>query len=73
LLLLLLLYYYYLKMDLQEVERGGMDWIELAQHRDRRWALVNAILNLRGSIKYGEFLDRVRTRQLLRNRSAPRS
>jgi hypothetical protein len=29
----------------QEVEFGGMDWIELAKDRDRRWALVNAIMN----------------------------
>ena len=34
-----------IKMYLQEVECGGMDWIVLAQERDSRWALVNAIMN----------------------------
>jgi hypothetical protein len=36
-----------IRMDLVEVGRGDVDWIGLAQDRDRWRALVNSVLNLR--------------------------
>ena len=53
-----------IRMDLQEVGCGCMDWIGLAQDRDRWRTLVSAVMNLRefgnepsGSVKCGEFLN----------------
>ena len=34
-------------MDLQEVGREGVDWIDMAQDRYRWQALVNSVMNLR--------------------------
>ena len=42
------------------MEYGGMDWIELAQDRDRWLALLTAVMNSRGSIKCGGFLDQLK-------------
>jgi hypothetical protein len=35
------------KVDLREIEWGGMDWIDLAQERDQWRVLFNTIINLR--------------------------
>jgi len=45
-----------IKMDLQEVGYGGIDWIDLAEDRDRWLALVNAVMNLRVLLNMGNFL-----------------
>jgi hypothetical protein len=36
-----------IKMDLQEVGWGSMDWIDLAQNRDRSQAPVNTLMKLK--------------------------
>jgi hypothetical protein len=41
---------------------GGRDWIDVVQDRDRWRDVVNAVMDHRvGSIKYGEFLEWLRT------------
>jgi hypothetical protein len=34
-------------MDLREIALGSVDWIRLAQDRDRWWAVVSAVMNFR--------------------------
>ena len=34
-------------MDLQDVEWGGMVWVDLAHVKDSCWTLVHAVINLR--------------------------
>jgi hypothetical protein len=36
-----------IKVDLREIEWGGMDWIDLAQDKDQRRAVMNTIMNHR--------------------------
>jgi hypothetical protein len=36
-----------IKMDLIVIGWGGINWINLAQDRDQRRALVNTVMNLR--------------------------
>ena len=45
-----------IKMDLRDVGCEGMDWIELAQDRNRWRALVNAVMNLRAPENGGNVL-----------------
>jgi len=45
-----------IKMDIWEVGCEGIDWIELAQDKDRWRALVNVVKNLRFPLNAGNFL-----------------
>ena len=45
-----------IKMDIQEVGCEGMDWIDVAQDRDRWLALVNTVMKFRVPQNSGKFL-----------------
>jgi hypothetical protein len=46
-----------MKMDLQEVGFGGIDWVKLAEDRDRWRALVNLVMKLRVPYNAIKILD----------------
>jgi hypothetical protein len=54
-----------IKMDLSEIGWGGVDWICLAQDRDKWRALVNAVMNLKGCIKCWETIKWLNNWRLL--------
>jgi hypothetical protein len=45
-----------IKINLQKVECGGINWIDLVQDKDRWRELVNAVMNLRIPLNAGNFL-----------------
>jgi hypothetical protein len=44
-------------MNIKESGLEGEDWIYVTQDRDKRWTLVNAVMNLRVTYKCGELLE----------------
>jgi hypothetical protein len=53
-------------MNLKEIGWGGIDWIDLAQDRDKWRALVNTVMNLRVPYNAGKFLSSCTTGGLSR-------
>jgi hypothetical protein len=45
-----------IKMDLQEVAWKNIDWIDMAQYKDKWRAIVNAVMNIRLPQNAGNFL-----------------
>jgi hypothetical protein len=47
---------YIIKVDLKEIGLEGLDWIDLAQNRDIRWAVVNVVMKSQVPSNAGNFL-----------------
>jgi hypothetical protein len=54
-----------IKIDLSEIGLGGVDWIGMAQYRDKWRVLVNAAMNLRVPLNAGKLQSRYTTDGLL--------
>jgi len=50
-----------IKTDISDMEYVSVDWIGLAQDRERWRTLVSAVMKLRVPTKCGEFLDWLRS------------
>jgi hypothetical protein len=48
---------YNIRMDLGEIGWDGADWMDVAQDREQRRALVNAVMNLLFPLNAGKFLS----------------
>jgi hypothetical protein len=48
-------------MNLRNIGWGGVDWIDLAQDRDKWRALVNTVMNIRVPLIAGKSLSRCTT------------
>jgi hypothetical protein len=46
-----------IKMDLREIGCRGVEWMHLAQDRDRWQALVNVVMNLRVLAPWSQFVS----------------
>jgi hypothetical protein len=50
-----------IKMDLRNMGWGGVDWIDLAQHKEQWRPLVNMVMNIRVPLSVGKLLNRCAT------------
>ena len=50
-----------IKLNLQEMGGGCGDWMELAEDRDKWWALVSTVMNFRVPLSVGNFLISCKT------------
>jgi hypothetical protein len=60
-----------IEMDHSQIGQGGINWIHLSQDRNQWQALVNTVMNLRGSIKFLEVPEWLSNWQFLKKDSSP--